>query len=108
MLGGRGGSRIIHTEGGAHTRLGIHKAECKLPNAVLRVARGRSRRRKNKEKDPQREKIKVKIIPYDLRDPPKYFTPLFGEVAKFRTLTEKEQQQGRDGDEIERCLPQNT
>ena len=25
-VGGEGGGRIIHTEGGAHTRRGIHKA----------------------------------------------------------------------------------
>ena len=40
--------------------------------------------------------------------PQKRCTPLFGEVAKFRTVTENQEQQGRDGDEVERCLPQNT
>ena len=45
----------------------------------------------------------------DLRNPPnKNFTLLSGEVAKFRTVTENQEQQGRDGDEVERCLPQNT
>ena len=38
------------------------------------------------------EKIKRKIVFSDLRNPPKNFTPLFGEVAKFRTLTEKDEQ----------------
>ena len=34
-------------------------------------------------------KIKRKIVFSDLRNPPKNFTPLFGEVAKFRTLTKQ-------------------
>ena len=64
--------------------------------------------RKNPEKDAQPEEIKRKMDFSDLRNPQKHFTPLFGEVAKFGTLTEKAEQQSRDGDEVERCLPQNT
>ena len=63
---------------------------------------------KNQEKDAQPEKIKRKIDFSDLRNPHKSFAPLFGEVAKFRTHTEKEEQQSRDGDEVERCMPSNT
>ena len=47
---------------------------------------------KNHEKDAQPEKIKRKIVFSDLRNPPISFTPLFGEVAKFRTLTKTEEQ----------------
>ena len=75
---------------------------------IVRSSHDRSRRKKNEEKDAQPEKIKRKIDFSDLRNPHKNFTPLFGEVGKFRTLTEKEEQQGCDGDEDERCLPQNT
>ena len=64
--------------------------------------------KKNQEKKAQPEKIKRKINFLDLRNPHKNSTPLLGEVVKFRTLTEKEEQQSRDGDEDERCLPQNT
>ena len=56
-------------------------------------SRARSRKKKkNQEKDAQPGKIKRKIVFSDLRNPPKNFTPLFGEVAKFRTLTKKEEQ----------------
>ena len=85
---------------------------CKATSAfhILRklLSRDRSRRKKNREKDGQPEKIKRKIDFSDLRNPQKHFTPLFGEVAKFRTHTETAEQQSRDGDEVERCLPQNT
>ena len=64
--------------------------------------------KKNREKDAQPEKKSAKSILSDLRNPLNNFTPLFGEVAKFRTLTEKKEQQSRDGEEVERCLPQNT
>ena len=64
--------------------------------------------KKNQEKDAQPDTSKHKIDFSDLRNPLKNFTLLFGEVAKFRTLTEKEEQQSRNGDEVERCLPQNT
>ena len=63
---------------------------------------------KKQEKDAQPEKIKRKIVFSDLRNPPTNFTPLFGEVAKFTTLTTNEEQYSRDGEEAERCLPQNT
>ena len=75
---------------------------------LLRVARSQQKKKENQEKDAQPEKIKRKFDFSDLRNPPKNFMPLFREVAKFRTLTEKEEQQSRDGDLVERCLPQNT
>ena len=57
------------------------------------VSRARSRRKiKNQEKAAQQEKIMQKIVFSDLKNPPENFTPLFGEVAKFRTLTKKEEQ----------------
>ena len=71
-------------------------------------ARSQQRKIQNQEKDVQPERIKGKIVFSDLRNPPKIFTPLFGEVAKFRTLTENQEQKSRDGDEVEHCLPQNT
>ena len=52
-----------------------------------RVARSQQMK-KNKEKDAQPEKISRKIDFSDLKNPQKNFTPLFGEVAKFSTLTE--------------------
>ena len=56
------------------------------------VSRDRNRRKiKNQENDAPPEKIKQKIVFFDLRNPPKNFTPLFGEVAKFRTLTKKDE-----------------
>ena len=80
----------------------IHRVRCF-------AARARSRRkRKNKEKNAQREKLKREIVFSDLRNPPKNFTPLFGEVANVRTLAKKEEQESRDSEEAERCLPQNT
>ena len=48
--------------------------------------------KKNQEKDAQPDKIKRKIVFTNLRNPHKIFTPLIGEVAKFRTLTKKEEQ----------------
>ena len=56
------------------------------------VARSQQKKKKNQEKDAQPEKLKQKIVFSDLRTPPKNFTPLFGEVAKFRTLTKKDEQ----------------
>ena len=47
---------------------------------------------KNQESDAPPEKVNRKIVFSDLRNPPKNFTPLFGEVAKFRTLTGKDEQ----------------
>ena len=53
-------------------------------------SRDRSRRkRKNQENNAPPEKKKRKIVFSDLRNPPKNFTPLFGEAATFRTLTKK-------------------
>ena len=77
------------------------------PPVLCLVARSQQKK-KNQEKDAQPEKEKRKIDFSNLRNPPKNFTLLSGEVAKFRTLTEREEQQSRDGDEVERCLPQNT
>ena len=47
---------------------------------------------KLREKDAPPAEIKRKIVFSDLRNPPNNFTPLFGEVAKYRTLTEKDEQ----------------
>ena len=56
-------------------------------------SRDRSRRNiKNQENDAPPEEIKRKIVFSDLRNPPNNFTPLFGEVAKFGTLTKKDEQ----------------
>ena len=74
--------------------------------SCFRVARSQQKKTKNQEEDAQPEKIKRKIDFSYLRNPPKNFTPLFGEVAKFETLTKKEEQQSRD--EVEQCLPRNT
>ena len=71
-------------------------------------SRDRSREIKTKRKKVQPEKMKQKIIFSDLRNPPKNFTPLFGEVAKLRTLTENQEQESRDDDKFECRLPQNT
>ena len=60
---------------------------------VGEVSRDRSRRKiKLREKDAPPAEIKRKIVFSDLRNPPNNFTPLFGEVAKYRTLTEKDEQ----------------
>ena len=48
--------------------------------------------KKNQENDAPPEEIKRKIVFSDLRNPPNNFTLLFGEVAKFRTLTKKDEQ----------------
>ena len=71
-------------------------------------SRDRSRRKKKPRKRRTTRKNKAQNRFFRPQKPPKNFTPLFSEVAKFRTLTEKEEQQSRDGDEVERCLPQNT
>ena len=55
-------------------------------------ARSQQKKIKNQETDAQPEKIKRKIIFSDLRNPPTKFPPLFGEAAKFRTLTKNEEQ----------------
>ena len=64
--------------------------------------------KKTKKKTHNQNKIKRKIDLSDLRNPTKNFTPLFGEVTKFRTFRGKEEQQSPDGLEVERCWPQNT
>ena len=71
-------------------------------------ARSQQKKIKNQEEDAPPKKIKQKIVFSDLRHPLKICTPLFGEVAKFRTLTKKEEQQSRDGEEAEHCLASNT
>ena len=53
--------------------------------------RARSKKKKTKKKT-QSQKKKGKIVFSNLRNPPNNFTPLFGEVAKFRTLPKKEEQ----------------
>ena len=103
------GSKKRAPAGIRDTKVEVDKDE--LSKLILcrraRLTRARSRK-KNQENDAQPEKIKRKIVFSGLRNPPNNFTPLFGEVAETRTLTEKEEQQSRDGDEVERCLPQNT
>ena len=71
-------------------------------------ARPKQKEIKNQEKDAQPEKTEQKIVFSDLRTPLENFTPLFREVAKFRTLTKKEEQYNRNGEKAERYLPQNT
>ena len=57
------------------------------------MSRDHSRRKmKYPENDTPPEKIKRKIVFSDLRNPHNNFTPLFGEVAKYRTLTKKDEQ----------------
>ena len=69
-----------HSTAGQHGRCGY-------------TSRDRSRRKiKLREKDAPPAEIKRKIVFSDLRNPPNNFTPLFGEVAKYRTLTEKDEQ----------------
>ena len=86
-----------------------HLRQFFYPIANRAASRDRSRRKiKDQEKDAQPEKMKRKIVFSDLRNPPNNFTPLFGEVKKFRTLTKKVEQKSRDGEEAERCLPQTT
>ena len=86
-----------------HTTLGdflevAKQAKAKPRQLHLRKApwvssRDRSRRKiKRREKDAPPAEIKRKIVFSDLRNPPNNFTPLFGEVAKYRTLTEKDEQ----------------
>ena len=56
-------------------------------------SRDRSRRKiKYPENDAPQEEKKRKIVFFDRRNPPNNFTPLFGEVAKFGTLTKKNEQ----------------
>ena len=63
------------------------------PNSPkLGVARLQQKKKKYQENDAPPEEIKRKIVFSDLRNPPNNFTPLFGEVAKFRTLTKKDEQ----------------
>ena len=74
---------------------------------IRRCAIAAEENENTKKKTHNQRKKRHKIAFSDLRNPHKNFTPLFGEVAKFRTHTEKEEQQSRDGDKVERCLPQN-
>ena len=75
---------------------GLAKATAWHPKSIFcslfTQPRDRSRRKKNQENDAPPEEIKRKIVFSDLRNPPNNFTPLFGEVAKFRTLTKKDEQ----------------
>ena len=63
---------------------------------------------KNQEKQAQPTEINTKIVFSDLRNPKKNFTPLFGEVPKKRTHTERQEQASCDDKEFERCVPQTT
>ena len=62
------------------------------PLPVPCVAPSLQKKKKYQENDALPEKIKRKIVFSDLRNPPNNFTPLFGEVAKFRTHTKKDEQ----------------
>ena len=64
--------------------------------------------KRNQKKDVQPENINGKVVFPDLSNPPKGLTPLTGEVAKSRTLTESHEQKSHKGDKFERCLPENT
>ena len=80
-----------------------------LPGRWWNVAcNGSRQKKKTKRKKVSPEKIKPKIIFPDLKNPQNIFTPLFGEVAKLRTLTENHEQEGREENELECCLPQNS
>ena len=70
----------------------LHGGHPLRPWRQLLIARWQQKKIKNKEKDAQPDKITRKIVFSDLRNPPNNFTPLFGEVAKYRTLTEKDEQ----------------
>ena len=82
-------------------------------NTLLRRARcpppsSRERKIKKQQKDLQPEEINGEIVFSNLRNPGKIFTPLFGDFAKSRTLTESQRQKSRNGDEAERRLPEST
>ena len=71
----------------------FHEYLSALVSSLDLASRDRSRRKiKEREKDALPAEIKRKIVFSDLRNPPNNFTPLFGEVAKYRTLTEKDEQ----------------
>ena len=73
-----------------------------------RRTRSQERKIKKKEKDAQPTKINREIVFSDLRNPPKNFTPLFGEVVKIKTHTEHQEHAGRDDQEFEHCVLQTT
>ena len=93
---------------------GFHHSLCPLALPVLLlsvvccVARSQQKKKKYQENDAPPEVMKRKIVFSDLRNPPNNFTPLFGEVAKFGTLTKNFEQWSCDGEEAERSLPQTT
>ena len=59
---------------------------------VCCIARSQQKKKKYQENDAPPEEIKRKIVLSDLGNPPNNFTPLFGEAAKFRTLTKEDEQ----------------
>ena len=75
--------------------------------AALGRARSQRRQIENQEEGAQPAKINGKNVLLDLRNPPRIFTPLFGDVKNRRILTENEQQRGHNNSEIERCVPEN-
>ena len=74
--------------------------------ASRRAIAAKETKKPRKERTTRKKKRKIDFS--DLRSPTKNFAPLFGELAKFRTLTEKEEQQSRDSHRVEHSLPQNT
>ena len=62
------------------------------------MSRAIAAKKKNPEKDAHRTKIHEEIVSYDLRNPPKNFTPLFGEVVEMKTHREHQEQGSRDED----------
>ena len=89
-LRGTSGVRRCPCPGRPSSGAGSRGAATRVSRVSRDTSRDRSRRKKeNQEKDAPAEKIRQKIVFSDLRNPPKNFTPLFGEVAKFRTPTKK-------------------
>ena len=82
----------VHTHVHVTPHPHLHVKDVTGPCVIRRCVARSQQEKENQEKDAQPEKIKRKIVFSDLRNPPKNFTPLFGEVAKFRTLTRKEEQ----------------
>ena len=75
------------------------------PDNLISRAQSQQRKIQNQEKDAQPGRKKRKIVFSDLRNPPKRFTPLFGEVGNRRTLTESLQHKSRQDSEVALASP---
>ena len=64
--------------------------------------------KENQEKDTQPKKIKRKIDFSDLRNPKKNLRRCLARSQILGHSQKTKEQQSRDGDEVERCLPRNT